>query len=184
MRRRGFIAGGLALIGAGSLRAQSEALDRLARGEALAIMRHARAPGIGDPDRFEIGECSTQRNLDAAGRDQARAIGAALREAGVTFERVLTSQWCRCRDTAELLDMGPVEDAPPFNSFFAGRGDSAAQTAAALTLIADLPRPAMIVTHQVNIRALTGQSTRSGEVLIVTAAADRLDVVGSLLIDA
>lgn len=176
--------GGLALAWVGPAGAQDAALSRLARGEALAIMRHALAPGIGDPDDFEIGDCSTQRNLDAAGRDQARRIGAALRSEGIGFERVLTSQWCRCRETAELLDVGPVEDAPPFNSFFAGRGDAPAQTAAALELIAGLARPPMIVSHQVNIRALTGQSTRSGEVLIATAGPARLDVLGSLLIDA
>ena len=182
--RRGVILTGLAACAVGPSMAQDDLLGLLARGEALAIMRHALAPGVGDPADFAIGDCGTQRNLDTRGRDQARRIGERLRAEGVSFDRVLTSQWCRCRETAELLDIGPVEEAPPFNSFFAGRGDAAVQTQAALALIASLAAPPMIVSHQVNIRALTGQSTRSGEVLIARAGADRLEVLGSLLIAA
>ena len=92
-------------------------------------MRHALAPGTGDPAGFALGDCSTQRNLDDRGRAQARRTGQALREAGVTFDHVWTSQWCRARDTAELLDMGEVVEKPPLNSFFAGQGDRARQTA-------------------------------------------------------
>ena len=76
--------------------------DALREPGAVAIMRHALAPGGGDPAGFDVTDCATQRNLDDRGRDQARAIGAALRERGFTFGRVLTSQWCRCRDTATL----------------------------------------------------------------------------------
>ena len=63
------------------------------------------------------------------GREQAREIGAAIRAAGVTVDRALTSQWCRCRDTAWLLDLGPVEDLPVLNSFFRNLARSDRQTA-------------------------------------------------------
>ena len=84
----------------------------------VAIMRHADAPGTGDSASIALDDCTTQRNLDAHGRQQAWEIGAAIRAAGVAVDRVLTSQWCRCRDTARLLDVGPVEDLPAINSFF------------------------------------------------------------------
>ena len=81
-------------------------------------MRHAHTPGTGAPARFALDDCAIQRNLGALGREQAREIGAAIRAAVVTVDRVLTSQWCRCRDTARLLDLGPIEDPPVLNSFF------------------------------------------------------------------
>ncbi|MEQ8481146.1 MAG: histidine phosphatase family protein [Hoeflea sp.] len=150
---------------------------------AMAIMRHALAPGTGDPASFEIGNCSTQRNLDDRGRAQARAIGAAFRERGIAFDRVLTSQWCRCRETAELLDLGAVSDAPPLNSFFQDRSTSASQTDQTRALIAEASEPMMLVTHQVNISALTGRFTRSGEVLVIRLDGDEIEILGSILIE-
>ena len=157
--------------------------DALDTPGAFAIMRHALAPGTGDPANLTVGDCSTQRNLDDRGRDQAARIGGAFREKGHAFDVVLTSQWCRCRETAELLNLGPVQDVAAFNSFFQDFSTRDARTQEALTLLnARSDRP-FVVTHQVNIRALTGQTTRSGEVLVVRHAGDRLDVLGSILID-
>lgn len=150
---------------------------------AFAIMRHALAPGTGDPANLTVGDCSTQRNLSQQGRDQATRIGQAFRDRGRAFDIVLTSQWCRCRDTAELLALGPVEEVPAFNSFFQDFSTRESQTAEALKLLADRSDRPFIVTHQVNIRALTGQSTRSGEVLVVRHSGDGLEVLGSILID-
>lgn len=150
---------------------------------AIAIMRHALAPGFSDPDKFVLEDCATQRNLDAEGRGQARAIGAAFRERGITFDTVFTSQWCRCRDTAELLDLGPVEEAPALNSFFADFTDEAERTEAARALIAGTSGRRMLVTHQVNISSLTGRSTRSGEVLIIRMTGDGAEVLGSIMIE-
>ena len=150
---------------------------------AFAIMRHALAPGTGDPANLTVGDCSTQRNLNQQGRDQATRIGQAFRDRGHSFDIVLTSQWCRCRDTAELLNLGPVQEVPAFNSFFQDFSTRESQTAEALSLLADRTNRPFIVTHQVNIRALTGETTRSGEVLIVRHAGDTLAVLGSILID-
>lgn len=149
---------------------------------SFAIMRHALAPGTGDPADFDVEDCGTQRNLDTVGRAQAALIGAAFRERGQKFERVLTSQWCRCRETAQLLDLGPVDEVPAFNSFFRNSSLRDSQTAEALAVLADRTDRPFVVTHQVNIRALTGQSTRSGEVLVVRLADGGLDVLGSILI--
>ena len=142
---------------------------RLSLPGVVAIVRHARAPGTGDPESFRLDDCATQRNLDAGGREQARGIGAAIRAAGVTVDRVLTSQWCRCRDTAGLLDLAPVEDLPALNSFFRNPAHSDRQTAELRQFLLDLPpsETVVLVTHYVNIRALTGQGAASGEVILL-----------------
>lgn len=146
-------------------------------------MRHALAPGTGDPANLEIGDCTTQRNLDARGRDQARSIGAALRARGIEFDAVFTSQWCRTRETAQRLDLGPVTDTPALNSFFRDRSTRDAQTVAIRDLIAGTSGRLMLVTHQVNISALTNQSTRSGEVLVIRMSNGLIEVLGSVLIE-
>ena len=143
--------------------------EALKRPGTVAIMRHAIAPGIGDPEDFRLGDCSTQRNLDERGREQARQVGAAIRAAGVEINRVLTSPWCRSRETAELLGLGPVEDFPALNSFFRDGSGREGQTQALRDFLAGLPEDEtlMLVTHQVNITALTGRGVASGEVFVL-----------------
>ena len=133
-------------------------------------MRHATTtPGVGDPPGFRLGDCSTQRLLSGAGRDQAKAIGAALRERGVKADRILTSAWCRCVDTAELMDLGPVEVFEPLNSFFRAGDGAARQTESVRKLIGDWKGPGtlVLVTHQVNVTALTGVFPASGEMVVL-----------------
>lgn len=157
----------------------------LEAGGAIALMRHALAPGTGDPAGFRIDDCATQRNLDAAGRDQARRVGKELRARSIQFDRVWTSQWCRCRETAVLLDLGAVTEKAFLNSFFAGRGDRAGQTRALREALAELPRSdrSMVVTHQVNISALTGGPVRSGEIVVVRRDTDGdITVTGRILV--
>ena len=152
----------------------------LKSGNHFALMRHALAPGSGDPPEFRIDDCSTQRNLSEEGRAQARRIGDEVRAAGISAARVLSSQWCRCLETAELLGLGPVEPLPALNSFFRQAERGTEQTAAVEAWIAgqSLERPIVLVTHQVNITALTGVYPRSGEVLIVAPdAAGKLTLV-------
>lgn len=157
--------------------------DALSKPGAIAIMRHALAPGTGDPTNMTVGDCNTQRNLDDHGRDQARAIGSALRHRGIKFDVVLSSQWCRTKETAELLGMGPVVEAAPLNSFFDDYSTRDVQTQQTRELIAKTEGRLMLVTHQVNIFALTGQSTRSGEILVFRTNAALVEVLGSILID-
>jgi broad specificity phosphatase PhoE len=162
----------------------AEPPDQLYEPGVVALMRHALAPGTGDPAAFSLEDCSTQRNLDARGRAQARRTGAALREAGVRFDAIWSSQWCRSRDTATLMGLGPVEEQPPLNSFFAGRGDRVAQTAATRELIAAMPADArlLLVTHQVNITALTGRGVASGEIIVTRRTGQGLEPVARYMI--
>ena len=151
-----------------------------------AIMRHALAPGTGDPANFRLNDCATQRNLDDRGREQARAIGGALRDKGIAFDRVLTSQWCRCRDTAALLNLGDPTDFPALNSFFEDRSTAGQQTQEVTAFLSTLEESetVFLVTHQVNITALTGRFVSSGEVFLIRLSEDgKVDVVGDFLID-
>jgi phosphohistidine phosphatase SixA len=142
---------------------------QLAAGGQAVLLRHAIAPGTGDPSTFKLGDCSTQRNLSDAGRQQARRIGAAFRQRGIKVDKVYTSQWCRCQDTAELLGLGPVEPLPLLNSFFANHSAGPAQTAALKQFLSTtrFSGIAVLVTHQVNITALTGIYPSSGEAVVI-----------------
>lgn len=88
-------------------------------GADVLFLRHALAPGSGDPAGFHLGDCATQRNLSTDGRAQARALGQAIRALNLPIAQVLTSQWCRARDTATLLNLGDPIDEPGLNSFLA-----------------------------------------------------------------
>lgn len=135
----------------------------------VLLMRHAQTdPGTGDPPGFALGQCSTQRNLSAEGRAQAQRIGALLKQQGLAPQRVRSSAWCRCQDTA-MLAFGQMEPWDALNSFFDGGDTQGAQTAALRKALAAVPtgQVEVWVTHQVNITALTGIYPASGEVLVL-----------------
>jgi phosphohistidine phosphatase SixA len=149
---------------------------------SIVLFRHAEAPGGGDPPGLQLGDCTTQRNLDDAGRAQARRIGAAFRSRGVKVAQVLTSQWCRTRDTAELAFPGQVRDDARFNSFFGDRSREPAQTAAALAFLAGWRGPGVlvVVTHQVNVGALTGVFPASGEGIVLRPRGAGVELLGRI----
>ena len=157
--------------------------DALKAPDAIAVMRHALAPGTSDPTEFALGDCATQRNLDDRGREQARKTGDAFRENGIVFDKVFVGQWCRTRETAELLNVGPVLDASSLNSFFQDFSTREHQTRQTIKLIEETVGRPLLVTHQVNISALTGIGTRSGEMLIIRLMDGEAQVIGSILID-
>ena len=145
-------------------------VQALLGGEAVLLMRHATAPGVGDPDRFKLGDCGSQRNLSTQGRAQAERIGTALRSAGLGTLGVWTSPWCRCQDTARLLGLAAPQVVPALGSFFQGYTEESVQTAATMNLLTQAPAgPLLLVTHQVNITALTQGAVypRSGELVAV-----------------
>ncbi|MDJ0937395.1 MAG: histidine phosphatase family protein [Kiloniellales bacterium] len=152
----------------------------------MALIRHALAPGTGDPAAFTLEDCNTQRNLSDRGRGQAARIGDRFRERGIETVRVFSSQWCRCLETAELLGLGPVEELPILNSFYERRENEERQTRGLEGWLAeqDLDRPVVLVTHQVNITALTGVFPTSGEMVVIRRSQDGgLVVVGTIETD-
>ncbi len=149
---------------------------------AILLVRHAQAPGIGDPPNFRLGDCATQRNLDDRGREQALQLGQRLRQAGVRISRVLSSQWCRTLETAALAFPGEVQEEAVFNSFFEDRSIAAEVSAKARALLLQWRGPGVlvVVTHQVNITALTGLMTPSGETVVLLAEDGALKTLGRL----
>ncbi|MGQ2978656.1 MAG: histidine phosphatase family protein [Polaromonas sp.] len=174
---------GAALLAASASATAADAWPDLNQPGAIVLFRHATAPGIGDPDNFKLNECATQRNLDDRGRAEARKLGEQFRSRNITVGAVLSSQWCRTRDTARLaFGAEAVKDEPAFNSFFSrSAGISDSQTAQARAILARWRGPGtlVVVTHQVNITALTGVNPASAEGVVVRPAADgSLKVIG------
>ncbi|MFN4309462.1 MAG: histidine phosphatase family protein [Ferrovibrio sp.] len=160
--------------------ANAELWQALREGRALVLMRHALAPGTGDPPGFRVDDCATQRNLSAEGRAQARRTGELLRRNGIAAATVKSSAWCRARDTATELGLGPVEAEPSLNSFFGDSSRAPEQMAALRRVIAALPRdrPVIMVTHQVVVTALSGVYPQSGEMVVL--AREGLAVLGRI----
>ena len=157
---------------------------QLQKGDGYVVMmRHALAPGVGDPSNFRLNDCSTQRNLSAAGRQQAERIGKTFRDRKIPIASVRSSQWCRCLETAKLLNLKPVEAFPPLNSFFSNASTKKQQTEAVRRLVL-ASRTAqgvtILVTHQVNITALTNVVPASGESVVLRAKGQTIEVVGQL----
>jgi phosphohistidine phosphatase SixA len=152
---------------------------------AVVLLRHATAPGTGDPPGFKPDDCATQRHLSEEGRAEARRLGALFREKKVAVGEVLTSQWCRTRETARLAFGEQLpRDEPIFNSFFRQTpAQRDAQTARARDLIARWRGPGtlVVVTHQINITALTGIGAASAEGVVVRAeGGGELKVLGTI----
>lgn len=155
-------------------------------GSSFVLLRHAIAPGTGDPEYFDVEDCLTQRNLSDAGRKQAAAIGNLFQEHGIEKARVFSSEWCRCLETARLLKLGSVEELPHLNSFFQQyeRRDYQTQNLREWIGKQNLDQPLVLVTHQVNITSLTGFYPSSGELVIVNRSkSDIISVLGSIKTD-
>ena len=183
--RRALVASLFTLPLAEAVRAQQPAdvWAALRAGGHFALIRHAVAPGTLDPPGFRLDDCSTQRNLSAEGRAQAARIGDLFRANGIAAARVLSSQWCRCTETATLLKLGEVTPQPLLNSFAQDRSRSAEQTQALRAWIAqqDLARPTVLVTHQVVITALSEIFPGNGEIVVMRREPDgRLTMRGRL----
>ena len=152
------------------------AFRALRAGAAVLLLRHAQTdPGVGDPPGWRLGDCASQRNLSAAGRAQAAAIGTLLRKQRLTPRAVRSSPWCRCIDTAQLA-FGRAEPWAALASFFDDRSSEPAQTSSLLEALAKVPASGfeVWVTHMVNIVALSGESVLMGEGLVVSLAGGRI----------
>ena len=143
-----------------------------ARGYVL-LLRHSLAPGVGDPENFKLGDCSTQRNLSQEGRDDASEIGAWIKRQKVKIYRVESSRWCRARQTAKLLDIGKVKLNKNLDSLFRESNlESHPKTLKTKQQIISHRNKSgllVLVGHYVNIAALVGVGVDSGEGVIVKA---------------
>jgi phosphohistidine phosphatase SixA len=134
----------------------------------VIFLRHAFAPGMdanGEPAKFKIDDCSTQRNLDSSGRKQATIIGEKFSEIGIKFGAIYSSQWCRCLETARLLDLGEVFPDTSLNSGFKGLFNEAVNLSKLrknLETLRNRKILILMITHQGIISGITGVRVKSG----------------------
>jgi phosphohistidine phosphatase SixA len=162
---------------------ETAAWAALRQGGVVALMRHGDAPGVGDPPGWRLGDCASQRNLSERGRAEARAAGARRRGERIAIARVLSSPWCRCVDTATLVDVGAVQIEPTFANAFVLSEQRAALREGGRGLIGQWRGPGvlLVVTHGENIAALTGTSPAPAEIVVVAANGDgALRAIGSI----
>ena len=152
---------------------------------AVVVLRHSYAPGAFDPPDARLDDCSTQRNLDANGRAQARRIGEAFRRQGIAVGAVLSSPRCRCLDTARLA-FGKVEPWDVLQGSLSNAERRQAQLVEMRRRIAayrDGP-PLVLVTHGSVVTDLTGRDIRMGELVVLRREADGTHAVaGQLYVD-
>jgi len=158
----------------------SELSDKLQSSDHVLLMRHTLAPGLGDPANYTLDDCKTQRNLSEEGRKQAVAVGNWLKKQGVSTADVHSSAWCRCKDTAELLNLGRVTIEPALASFFddmaqAKMSNQKLEQFIAAQLKTKGKQALILVTHHVNIYAFMGENIDSGDLVLA-----KVDVKGRM----
>ncbi len=163
-----------------------EAWAALVKGGHVAVIRHGNAPpGYGgDPPGFKIDDCTTQRNLDELGREQARALGEAFRNHGVRVDRILSSPWCRCLETARLMAVGPVETSW---ALVPDTQPSVRVRLLELKVIVSAwrgPGTLVLVTHAFTVRALMGFLPIQGQTVVLkpgsrNASADLVGLIAA-----
>jgi phosphohistidine phosphatase SixA len=158
-----------------------ELADRLQQPGYALLMRHALAPGVGDPAGYSLQDCASQRNLNGEGRQQAIRIGQWLRQQGVSRAQVLTSPWCRCKETAHLLGLADPALEPALGSFFdepqrAPEFTRRLQQRLAHANQSKGSQALVLVTHHVNILDYMGENVGSGDMVLV-----QFDAQGKLL---
>ena len=144
-------------------------IDQLEDGGKLIFIRHAYAPGSGDPDNFNLNDCSTQRNLSNEGRNQAKNIGEFLKKNKIKIEKVISSEWCRCKDTSSLA-FGSFETKNFLNSFYSSKftKNKKSQMLDLREYIKDFQskKNLVLVTHYVVISEALNYAPSSGEIVI------------------
>lgn len=153
------------------LASASELSESLKKSDSVLLMRHALAPGIGDPAGYKLQDCKSQRNLDATGRAQAQKTGQWLKAQGVGNALVFTSAWCRCKETAENLAFGTPVLEPSLNSFFDDmRQGPQSNVNLQKFIVGQLKskgdKALILVTHHVNIAEFTGENVGSGDMVL------------------
>ena len=144
-------------------------INSLKDGKKIVFIRHAIAPGNGDPDNFDITDCSTQRNLNDKGRAQSKIIGEFFKSNKILFDKVLSSEWCRCKDTG-IIAFGDIETFSALNSFydqrFAKNKYKQIQNLKKYIKNRKSKKNLILITHYVVILEILNLGTSSGEIII------------------
>ena len=160
-----------------------DAWAALVNGGHVALVRHGNAPpGYGgDPPGFKIDDCATQRNMDERGRTQSRAVGEAFRKHGVRVDKVLSSPWCRCLETARLMAVGSVEGTMTV----AASTQSPERLAVLKQMVSSWRGPGtlVVVTHALTVQSLVGILPGQAETVVLRPKLGKeqgVDVVGRI----
>ena len=172
----------VSLINSNQVNADDNLILSLKEGGKIIFIRHALAPGNGDPENFNIYDCSTQRNLDQKGIQQAKKIGNFFKSNNISIENVYSSEWCRCKDTANYA-FSKFKTFDALNSFYDEKFQINKDKQ-----IADLKlyiknwngkKNLVFITHYVVISELFNQGVASGEIIISNK---NYQILGSILI--
>ncbi len=149
----------------------SDLSKKLESSEYILLTRHTRAPGIGDPANYLLSDCKTQRNLSSEGRQQAATVGNWLRTQDISQAEVYSSEWCRCKETAELLKFGPYQVEASLASFFDEMHKAEERTKQLASFISEKlkikgNKALILVTHDVNIFKYMGENIASGDMVL------------------
>ena len=148
---------------------ENQILDILKKGGNLIFIRHAYAPGGGDPDNFDINDCSTQRNLSNEGKEQSKKIGKFFEENKIPISLVISSEWCRCKETANIAFKN-YETKNFLNSFysekFAKNKKNQIDNLEEYIINWNSDKNLVMITHYVLISEVLNYTPRSGEIVI------------------
>ena len=160
--------------------ANDEVIESLKEGNKLIFIRHALAPGNGDPENFELQNCSTQRNLDDIGIQQSKRIGLIFKKNEIKIDKIYSSEWCRCKDTAKYA-FNDFKTFDALNSFydirFAANEDKQIKDFYEFIDNIDSKNNIVFVTHYVVIGAILNIGTSSGEIVVTDK---NLNIIGSI----
>ena len=152
-------------------------------GDKIILIRHALAPGRGDPEGFKIEDCKTQRNLNQIGVIQSKKIGKLFKEKKIKIDKVLSSQWCRCKDTAKYA-FKKYKEFSALNSTFSPPFDKKEKQQ--IKELKDYVQNwkgsggnLILVTHYIVILAITGHAPSSGELVITDRNFDILSTINT-----
>ena len=158
-------------------------INYLKEGEKLIFIRHAYAPGNGDPSNFKLTDCSTQRNLNKSGIEQSKKIGFFFNKNNIKIDKILSSEWCRCKDTAKYA-FKDYKTFSALNSFYDERfaANETKQINALRKYIKkwDGKKNIIFVTHCVVISSILQTSVASGEIIV---SDKKLNVIGSMKVE-
>ena len=158
-------------------------INQLEDGGKLIFIRHAYAPGNGDPNNFNLNDCSTQRNLNSIGRKQAKDIGGFFRENKIKIYKVLTSEWCRCKETADVA-FNNYSTNSFLNSFYSPKyaKNREKQVEALNDYVKKFKsdKNLIFVTHYVLISEVLNYGPSSGEIVV---SDKNFNIVGTVEID-
>ena len=157
-------------------------IKELKKGDKIIFIRHAIAPGSGDPENFKLNDCSTQRNLDSQGINQSKKMGLFFQNNNIPIDQVLSSEWCRCKDTAKFAFKN-FEVFSSLNSFYDAKfADNKEKQIKSLKKYVKEWKGEdnlVLITHYVVILAVLNKGTSSGEILISN---NNFKTLGSIII--